>query len=148
MCIRDSYHVDALSVPAGPIPDQPPPGGMVVTQRLPPFSTMSMTWVPARAGNWLFHCHFQLHVARDAATEPNAARGESHQNHAMTGMTGLVMGIVVKPRPGARADVPPPSVPVRRLRLVAVQDSAFPDSAPSMHFVLEEPATHRPAWLK
>jgi len=39
------------------------PGRWVVTERMSQFSTMSLTWVPERAGNWLFHCHFQKHVA-------------------------------------------------------------------------------------
>jgi manganese oxidase len=120
------------------------PEGMVVTQRLTPFSAMSLTWVPERAGNWLFHCHFQVHVAR-STTPAEESGGGNHANHAMTGMQGLVMGIVVKPRPGTRAETAVPAVAQRRLRLVAVQDSAFPDSAPSMRFLVEEPATNRPA---
>ena len=136
------YRVDAFTGPAGQPPV--PPTGMVVTQRLPPFSAMSMTWVPERAGNWLFHCHFQVHVARAPTSEEESA-GAGHANHAMTGMTGLVMGIIVKPRPGSRAEPARPAAAQRRLRIVAVQDSAFPDSAPSMRFLVEEPATKRPA---
>jgi FtsP/CotA-like multicopper oxidase with cupredoxin domain len=134
------YRVDQFTGPV--LFGQSPvaPTGMVVTQRLTPFSAMSMTWIPERAGNWLFHCHFQIHVARtDSSGE------SSHANHAMTGMTGLVMGIVVKPRPGARAEPARPPGAQRRLRIVAVQDSAFPESAPSMRFLVEEPATGRPA---
>jgi FtsP/CotA-like multicopper oxidase with cupredoxin domain len=136
------FRVDKLTGPPGGGSTPVAPAGMVVTQRLPPFTTMSMTWVPERAGNWLFHCHFQIHVAH-TPTEPSAEA--AHTNHAMTGMTGLVMGIVVKPRPGTHAEGAPPPAPQRRLRIVAVQDSAFPDSAPSMRFLVEEPATKRPA---
>lgn len=134
------YRVDEFTGPV--LFGQSPvaPTGMVVTQRLTPFSAMSMTWVPERAGNWLFHCHFQIHVARAADSSSESA----HANHAMTGMTGLVMGIVVKPRAGTRAEPARASVAGRRLRLVAVRDSAFPDSAPSMRFLMEEPATGRP----
>ena len=139
------YRVDAFTGPAGPTGQRPaPPSGMVVTQRLTPFSAMSMTWVPERAGNWLFHCHFQIHVAR-TPTPAEESSGSAHANHAMTGMTGLVMGIVVKPRPGARAEAARPAAAQRRLRIVAVQDSAFPDTAPSMRFLVEEPATKQPA---
>jgi FtsP/CotA-like multicopper oxidase with cupredoxin domain len=138
------YRVDQLTGP--PVGGLRPvaPTGMVVTQRLPPFTAMSMTWVPERAGNWLFHCHFQIHVAR-TPTPQEESSGSAHANHAMTGMTGLVMGIVVKPRPGTRAEPARPPAAQRRLRIVAVQDSAFPDSAPSMRFLVEEPATKRPA---
>src|SRR6185369_8886874 len=34
----------------------------VVTERLGTERTFSMTWVPERAGNWLFHCHDNYHV--------------------------------------------------------------------------------------
>src|SRR5689334_3885976 len=30
-----------------------------VTETLTPRTTMAMTWVPERPGNWLFHCHFR-----------------------------------------------------------------------------------------
>jgi FtsP/CotA-like multicopper oxidase with cupredoxin domain len=135
------YRVDQFTGPQ--LGSQRPvaPDGMVVTQRLTPFSAMSLTWVPERAGNWLFHCHFQIHVARP----PDESTHVTHGNHAMTGMKGLVMGIVVKPRPGTRAEVARAPTAQRRLRIVAVQDSAFPDSAPSMRFLVEEPATGRPA---
>jgi FtsP/CotA-like multicopper oxidase with cupredoxin domain len=134
------YRVDQFTGPVLFGESPVAPTGRVVTQRLPPFSAMSMTWVPERAGNWLFHCHFQIHVARtDSSGE------SSHANHAMIGMTGLVMGIVVKPRPGTRAEPTRPPAAQRRLRIVAVQDSAFPESAPSMRFLVEEPATGRPA---
>src|SRR5688572_12037751 len=86
------YRVDAFTNQDLPQDRRgPTPGLMVVTQRMPPFTAMSMTWVPERAGNWLFHCHFQIHVAREMATA-DAHAGASHENHALTGMTGLVMG--------------------------------------------------------
>jgi manganese oxidase len=130
------YRVDAVTSQNLPQDRRgPPPGLMVVTQRMLPFTSMSMTWVPERAGNWLFHCHFQIHVARDAAmAEPQG--GAAHENHALTGMTGLVMGVVVSPRPRSPVVAEIGEAPPRRLRLEAVQDSAFPDSAPSMRFVL------------
>jgi len=128
------YHVDdfARLLVAGIGPATP--SGEVVTQRLPNYSAMNMTWVPQAPGNWLFHCHFALHVA--AAHDQAAARSAEHENHALSDMTGLVLGIVVSPRPGERAAAE--ATPARRIRLVAVRDSAFPDSAPQMRFVVEE----------
>jgi manganese oxidase len=135
------YRVDALTNQNAPQdPRTPAAGGMVVTQRMPAFTAMAMTWVPERAGNWLFHCHFQIHVARDPAP-PGADPGAMHENHALTGMTGLVMGVVVSPRPGYREVARDAGVSPRRLRLEAIRDSEFPDSAPSMRFVLGEGAT-------
>lgn len=106
------------------------PAGPVVTQRMSNFSSMSMTWVPERAGNWLFHCHFAIHLS-----PPKYNPHEIAGDHALTGMTGLVVGILVKPR-GSTPTVAPASV--RKLRLIAVRDAGFPDSAPSMRFVLDE----------
>jgi FtsP/CotA-like multicopper oxidase with cupredoxin domain len=130
------YRVDGLTGGAINRQGQGAPGRMVVTERMPPFTAMSLTWVPERAGNWLFHCHFQVHVAR----RPSSGDADgAHENHALTGMQGLVLGIVVRPRPGAAREVGS-SVAPRRLRLIATQDSAFPASAPSMRFLLEDRA--------
>jgi len=62
----------------------------------------------------------------------------------LTGMKGLVMGVVVSPRAGAQASAETAAAAPRRLRLEAMQDSAFPDTAPSMRFVLGEPGSRRP----
>ena len=136
------YRVDAFS---GPLP--PAPGQMVVTQLMTPFSTMSMSWSPERPGNWLFHCHFALHLQPDSLS---AAADDPHEQD----MVGLVLGVNVADRPGMRAAGQPTAV--RHLRLVAIADSTprreghLPDGAqgatplhqfaalPSMHFVLEE----------
>jgi len=106
------------------------PAGPVVTQRMSNFSSMSITWVPERPGDWLFHCHFAIHL-HPPSYNPHEIAGD----HALTGMTGLVIGIIVKPR-GSSQTVEQTSV--RKLRLIAVRDAAFPDSAPSMRFVLDE----------
>jgi FtsP/CotA-like multicopper oxidase with cupredoxin domain len=127
------YRVDAFSGPLVEQEGQGAPGRMVVTERMSPFSAMSMTWSPDRSGNWIFHCHFALHLT------PPDLKPEPHADHAMTGMVGLVLGIDVAPppdRPGGQAV--DPTLGVRRLRLVAIADKGFPDSEPSMRFVLEE----------
>jgi FtsP/CotA-like multicopper oxidase with cupredoxin domain len=145
------YRVDAFSGPLAPAPGQ-----MVVTQLMPPFSTMSMSWSPNRPGNWLFHCHFALHLQPDSLS---AAADDPHQRD----MVGLVLGVNVADRPGGRAAGQP--MAVRHLRLVAVADGIAKesrhradtpnpallkvaerarlhqlgvDSLPSMRFVLEE----------
>ncbi len=102
----------------------------VVTERMSQLSTMSITWTPERPGNWLFHCHFQTHIA------PAHGRNPAHDHHALRGMRGLVLGISARPRAGAAS--PEPARGRRQLRLVALRDSGFPDSAPSMRFVVEE----------
>ena len=136
------YRVDAFSGPLAPAPGQ-----MVVTQLMTPFSTMSMSWSPDRPGNWLFHCHFALHLQPDSLS---AAADDPHEQD----MVGLVLGVNVAGRPGVRAAGQPTAV--RHLRLIAIADSTptgggrRPNGGhiatllhqfaalPSMHFVLEE----------
>ena len=129
------YRVDELTGLLVARQGQGQPGRMVVTERLSDFSAMSMTWVPPRPGNWLFHCHFALHLMPPAPDSGDPMPAD-HGNPALTGMVGLVLGIIVAPRPGTPVAVEAP--PARRIRLVAIRDSQFPDSAPSMRFVIEE----------
>jgi manganese oxidase len=67
---------------------------LVVTENLRAFGTATITWAPARGGNWLFHCHKAAHMSanqllalvgvsapdtlpvHDAA--PRAASGRAH----------------------------------------------------------------------
>jgi FtsP/CotA-like multicopper oxidase with cupredoxin domain len=99
-----------------------------------PLSGFSMSWSPDRPGNWLFHCHFAMHLHPDSLS---AAPDDPH----MHGMSGLVVGVDVAERPGVRVAGAPTAR--RNLSMIAVEDSAGPDMnsrmmAPSMHFVLEE----------
>lgn len=77
---------------------------LAVTHQMPPFSTMAMSWVPTRAGNWLFHCHLAFHVVPGEGLE----RAPVHSHYARSPaaaehMAGLVLGVTVRPRPGERA---------------------------------------------
>ena len=95
----------------------------VVTQLMQPGGTLSLTWKPERAGNWLFHCHIMHHVS------PDRRLGGSHlPATAITrstipemGMAGLVMGITVV---GADEPTPPPALAAapRRLTLTMRPD--------------------------
>jgi len=131
------YRVDAFSDPAADSATAGTldgPGHAIVTQLLPPLAGMSLTWSPVHAGNWIFHCHFALHLMPDSIS---AAPDDPYHR----GMVGLVMLTSVVDRPGARPAAVP--TPVRRLRLIAIADSA--DSSErqnpttrSLRFVLEE----------
>jgi manganese oxidase len=123
------YRVDAFTGPFVDLEGQGAPGRLVVTERMSPFSAMSMSWSPDRPGNWILHCHFALHLMPDSISA-------APDDHDMHGMVGLIMGINVAERAGVRAAGAPQ--PTRRLRLVAMTDKGFPDSARSMRFVLEE----------
>ena len=95
---------------------------MVVTERLPGGRTFSLTWKPTRPGNWLFHCHDNVHLRRGIpldGREPPASHPHV-ENHAMEMMAGPVMGITVT---GKGTDIPPATTARRReLRLVARVD--------------------------
>jgi manganese oxidase len=133
------FRVDAFDGPQA-LPQSKTSGNrLAVTEHMLPFTTMTMTWVPERAGNWLFHCHYQPHAGAHRPLGATSQREEGragHENHALREMGGLVMGIHVRPKRGET--VAPQVSARRRLRLIAVRDSGFPDSLPSMRFVLEE----------
>jgi FtsP/CotA-like multicopper oxidase with cupredoxin domain len=71
----------------------------VVTHLLTSGTTMSMTWTPERAGNWLFHCHLMHHVSMERRLGPSAASGHAHAGHgsddASSGMAGMILGVTV-----------------------------------------------------
>jgi manganese oxidase len=95
------FRVDAFDGSPAAIQAASPPGRTVVTERMAPFTSMALTWVPERPGNWLFHCHFQSHAAPHrplgpSTSDTSAARG--HEDHATRGMGGLVMGVEVRSR--------------------------------------------------
>ena len=130
----DEYHGPMADVAAG----RPLPGQLVATEPLPKFAGMAISWSPDRAGNWLFHCHFSVHLQADSMS---AMPDDRH----LRDMVGLVIGITVKPRGGVQIAGEPATAghAARRLRLIALEDST--DSVghsgvllPSMHFVLED----------
>ncbi len=79
-----------------------------VTEFMATGTTMAMTWVPTRPGNWLFHCHLIAHISaaiRNQYARLGAGAGSVHDsihgsNHAFQSMAGLVIGIEVKPSSG------------------------------------------------
>ncbi len=62
----------------------------VVTQVMQPGSTMAMTWIPERVGNWLFHCHVMLHVSPTLAVDgsPRPQSGTSRRSPVVGGNDG------------------------------------------------------------
>lgn len=126
----------------------------LVTERVMPNGTMSLTWVPERAGNWLFHCHLVRHMALVQSIEPRVPTMSSDHNmtsvhHAEENMAGLVMGIHVAPRAGvtARRAVAlasgrnPGAGAVRSLRVVATQRANVFERTPGHAFVWQQGAT-------
>jgi FtsP/CotA-like multicopper oxidase with cupredoxin domain len=119
----------------------------VVTERAAPGRTFSLTWVPERPGNWMFHCHDNIHVLRNQPLDGSRLPPDEHmmhvKNHALDMMGGLVMGIEVRPKgPVAAA---PNDGPRRRLRLAARVDSGGTDSEPAYGYVLQDGETTLPS---
>jgi FtsP/CotA-like multicopper oxidase with cupredoxin domain len=122
-------------------PDDRPRG---FTEMLSVGGTYVSTWVPERPGNWLFHCHIAEHfAARGSLGMPRSAdAADSHHagNHALEGMGGLVMGIVVDQ---SRAGVAPGAVPQgnetrRRLQLVVRRNAGGSEATPFFGFALTQ----------
>jgi FtsP/CotA-like multicopper oxidase with cupredoxin domain len=114
---------------------------MVVTERLTPGRTFSLTWRPTRPGNWLFHCHDNAHLAHgiplDGRPAPDVHRHV--ENHALEMMAGPVMGITVT---GASAEPAPSAAVVRRqLRLVARVDEGGTEAKPAYGYTLDTGST-------
>lgn len=117
----------------------------VVTERVMPGRTFTMTWVPDRAGNWLFHCHDNFHVLRNAPLDGSPLPPEHMlhvTNHALEMMGGLVMGIEVQNRSGPQ--VVAQGSARRKLRLLARVDSGGSTEEPAYGYVLQDGATETP----
>ncbi|HEX6501688.1 MAG TPA: multicopper oxidase domain-containing protein [Terriglobales bacterium] len=92
---------------------------MAVTEAVMPGHTFDMTWMPERAGNWLFHCHILDHmdaykspVLYGPEGKPEVAEHKHDSSGPGMGMSNLVLGITVtdtepKLLP-AKAPGPPP----------------------------------------
>ena len=123
----------------------------VVTDLVKPGMTMRMTWSPDRPGNWLFHCHLPDHFMRRGplGTLPIAAPAGTHGafNHALDGMGGLVMGVVVKPKRGYVPPVYAAESQRRQLRLVvrASAQGVERADAPSFDYVLDDGTMPEPS---
>jgi FtsP/CotA-like multicopper oxidase with cupredoxin domain len=92
---------------------------LVVTRRIDPGQSISTRWSPTTPGNWLMHCHIVAHVMAPLVYPFSGHYEPSDSFEVVRGhdrMSGLVIGITAKPRPGTSAPTPR----VRRsFRLVA-----------------------------
>jgi FtsP/CotA-like multicopper oxidase with cupredoxin domain len=123
---------------------------LVVTQRMLPGQTMLVTWVPDRAGNWLFHCHVPAHFGprgslgtrRTEVAEGAAAHAWS--NHALQGMNGLVVGITVSGKRGQAPASLSDDARRRHLRLLVRANAGGTAAAPNYGFTLHETGPEPP----
>jgi FtsP/CotA-like multicopper oxidase with cupredoxin domain len=131
------FEVDSLGDGLRDLPIETADRHPVVTQLLKSGATMSMTWTPERAGNWLFHCHIMHHVSPERRlSEPSQPSADHHAHHDKSaGMSGMILGVTVV-EPAAA----PPSArgtngkPPRKLTLVMARNPA--GDGPSFGFVL------------
>jgi FtsP/CotA-like multicopper oxidase with cupredoxin domain len=116
---------------------------MAVTELMDEGTTMDLSWFADRPGAWIYHCHLNFHVlpnpklgaemqpasviVHDLLSAPDMGvmqQGHAMDNHAETGMGGLVLAINVKPS----ANWHPYSGPRERLRLFIQTDSQPSDT--------------------
>ena len=122
----------------------------VVTQLMPPGGTMAMTWMPERAGNWVFHCHIMHHVSplRRLTKMGTPNTRHHHAEHdGSGGMAGMLLGITVQ-GPGEPSAVDRHTSPTetpRKLTLVMRPGIASKGHARPAGFVLSEGTTARPS---
>ncbi len=111
------------------------PRPLEVTEGMRDISTMQLSWIADRPGNWLFHCHLIRHSSDvqkySAESLAVASTSDMPGDH---GMGGLILGITVHPRT-AVAIMPPANA--RRLDLwTGLRPHVFDDSA-GYGFVLQ-----------
>jgi FtsP/CotA-like multicopper oxidase with cupredoxin domain len=112
-----------------------------VTEFMRQMTTMNMSFVPTRPGNWLFHCHLVFHIARDLKLlyDEGTAANQHMANHALDGMAGLVIGIRVAGRGTTRFPAEPP--PRNRMRIFVDSRPNVFGADPGYAFVLQEGGT-------
>lgn len=115
----------------------------VVTENLMPLGNFTLTWVPTRAGNWIFHCHKPAHTAYQIgyfAGDVDPPTGPQHVRHdvphAMNGMSGLVVGVTILPRRGDAVAASPE--PAQRVRVYAQERAGFYGDREGLGFVRQE----------
>ncbi len=111
------------------------PRPLEVTEGMREFSSMRLSWVADRPGNWIFHCHLIRHSSEtqkySAESTGDGSMGDMSGAH---GMGGLILGITVRPR-ATVATTPPANA--RRLDLwTGLRPRVFGDSA-GYGFVLQ-----------
>ena len=108
-----------------------------VTELMMQGSTMAISWVPERPGNWLMHCHMAEHMSphlRGAARHASAHAA----NHSLDAMSGIVTGWRVVDRDGDAASDFDSSVSRRAIRLLVQTGAPREGASPTIGFVIDD----------
>ena len=133
------YRVDARGNAVRDTLSPEPARRTVVTELVSRGTTMAMTWSPHTAGNWLFHCHLVEHISgksRPPSLFPVARSNHHSGPEGVHEMSGLVMGIHVRPRPNDSPRVA--EAPRRALRLFITQRPAVYGDRSGYAFILQD----------
>jgi len=113
-----------------------------VTELLNPGETMSMSWVPERPGNWLFHCHTIFHILPESFLRKKPKMEEMDptdlHDHVTNGMGGLIMGLQILPSGKNWKLEKFDKIKERTLRLIVKEKPNWCDSTTGNGFVLLE----------
>jgi FtsP/CotA-like multicopper oxidase with cupredoxin domain len=109
---------------------------LVNTELMQVGSTMTISFVPKKPGNWVFHCHFAFHVSEDAALVPPQHAHDSTMQHRMA---GLVLGMHVNPKPGEQYALDP--MTRRNIRLLIQSSPRRFGNKPAYGFVVQNGST-------
>ena len=115
---------------------------MAVTEMIRPFQSVELSWKAERPGNWVFHCHYALHVSdyvtldtKNGALE--TAEQSHHASNAPHQMYGLVMGINITPK-GPQAVA---ATPDREIRIEQRERANGYGKQPAMSFAVTKGGT-------
>jgi FtsP/CotA-like multicopper oxidase with cupredoxin domain len=111
---------------------------MAVTEVINPFQTMTLSWKADRAGNWIYHCHYALHLSNYVALDSKGGTMDmpmtnGHPSDAPHQMFGLVMGIRVRAT-GLAAQ--PPAHP-RAIRILVREKANVYGTQSAFSFVVD-----------
>jgi FtsP/CotA-like multicopper oxidase with cupredoxin domain len=110
---------------------------MEVTEIINPYTTIAMSWLAERPGNWIYHCHYATHLSSLVALDTDRGMlDESMLEHHMSDrphqMYGLVLGIRVAPRGTLVRSTETP----RAIRLLVREKKSVYGDQPGYSFVM------------
>jgi FtsP/CotA-like multicopper oxidase with cupredoxin domain len=111
---------------------------MAVTEVLQPFGTMSLSWLADRPGNWIYHCHYAIHLSKLVALDTeNGELDSTMMRHHMSDrphqMFGLVLGVSIAPKGANPVAMETP----RAIRLVQRERPSIYGSQAGMSYVMD-----------